>query len=48
MIQAIESIRRSVVVPVAQDRAFEVFTSGMTGWWPGDHHIGSAPRSRRS
>ena len=43
MIQAIESIRRSVVVPVAPDRAFEVFTSGMTGWWPSDHHIGSAP-----
>jgi hypothetical protein len=39
MIQAIESIRRSVVVPVAQDKAFEVFTSGMTGWWPSDHHI---------
>ena len=43
MIQAIESIRRSVVVPAARERAFEVFTSGMTGWWPSDHHIGSAP-----
>jgi len=43
MIQAIESIRRSVVVPVAQDKAFEVFTAGMTGWWPSEHHIGSAP-----
>ena len=43
MIQAIESIRRSVVVPVPRERAFEVFTSGMTGWWPSDHHIGSAP-----
>ena len=43
MIQAIESIRRSVVVPVAQEKAFEVFTAGMTGWWPSDHHIGSAP-----
>ena len=43
MIQATESIRRSVVVPVARERAFEVFTAGMTGWWPSDHHIGSAP-----
>ena len=43
MIQAIESIRRSVVVGVPRERAFEVFTSGMTGWWPSDHHIGSAP-----
>jgi hypothetical protein len=34
MIQAMESIRRSVVVAVPQERAFEVFTSGMTGWWP--------------
>ena len=43
MIQAMESIRRSVVVPVPRERAFEVFTGGMTGWWPSDHHIGSAP-----
>ena len=43
MIHAIESIQRSVVVPVPRERAFEVFTSEMTGWWPSDHHIGSAP-----
>ena len=43
MIQAIESIRREVVVPVSSEQAFEVFTSGMTGWWPKEHHIGSAP-----
>jgi uncharacterized protein YndB with AHSA1/START domain len=43
MIQAIESIRREVVVPVAKQTAFEVFTSRMTDWWPSDHHIGGAP-----
>jgi uncharacterized protein YndB with AHSA1/START domain len=43
MIQAIESIRRAIVVPVSTDEAFEVFTSRMTDWWPSDHHIGSAP-----
>jgi uncharacterized protein YndB with AHSA1/START domain len=43
MIQAIEAIRREVVVPVSADRAFEVFTSRMTDWWPPEHHIGSAP-----
>jgi hypothetical protein len=43
MIQTIESVRRSVVVPVSQDKAFEVFTADMTGWWPSEHHIGSAP-----
>ena len=43
MIQAIESIRREIVVPVGKDTAFEVFTARMTDWWPSDHHIGSAP-----
>ena len=43
MIQAVESIRRSIVVPAPPERAFEVFTSGMTSWWPAAHHIGSAP-----
>ena len=43
MIGAIESIRRQIVVPASRQRAFEVFTEGMTGWWPSDHHIGTAP-----
>ena len=43
MIQAIESIRREIVVPVSAGRAFAVFTADMTSWWPSDHHIGSAP-----
>lgn len=43
MIQAVESVRREVVVPVAPERAFEVFTARMTDWWPSHHHIGSAP-----
>ena len=43
MIGTIDSIRRQVVVETSQRRAFEVFTAGMTGWWPPDHHIGSAP-----
>jgi uncharacterized protein YndB with AHSA1/START domain len=43
VIGAIESIRRQIVVPASRERAFEVFTAGLTGWWPGDHHIGGAP-----
>jgi hypothetical protein len=34
MIQAIESIRREIVVPVSTGEAFEVLTSRMTDWWP--------------
>ena len=43
MIQAVESIRREIVVPVSAGRAFAVFTADMTSWWPSDHHIGRAP-----
>jgi hypothetical protein len=43
VIQAVESIRRQIVVPASRERAFEVFTSRMTTWWPSHHHIGSAP-----
>jgi uncharacterized protein YndB with AHSA1/START domain len=43
VIQAVESVRREIVVPVSAERAFEVFTARMTSWWPPEHHIGSAP-----
>jgi uncharacterized protein YndB with AHSA1/START domain len=43
MVGTVESIRRQVVVSASQQTAFDVFTAGMTGWWPAEHHIGSAP-----
>jgi len=43
VIQAVESVRREVLVPVSAERAFTVFTADMTSWWPPEHHIGSAP-----
>jgi Activator of Hsp90 ATPase homolog 1-like protein len=43
VIQTIAPVRRHIVVPAPADRAFEVFTAGMTRWWPKDHHIGDAP-----
>jgi uncharacterized protein YndB with AHSA1/START domain len=38
------AVRQSVVVDAPQDRAFAVFTEGMTSWWPLDSHtIGEKP-----
>ena len=33
-------VRKSIFVNAPQDRAFEVFTSGIGGWWPKSHKIG--------
>jgi uncharacterized protein YndB with AHSA1/START domain len=42
--QAGVAVRRSVVVEAPQERAFSVFTAGMTSWWPIESHtIGSKP-----
>jgi uncharacterized protein YndB with AHSA1/START domain len=38
------AVRQSVVVDAPQDRAFAVFTDGMSSWWPLETHtIGAAP-----
>jgi hypothetical protein len=39
-------VRRSIEVAVSQARAFEVFTSGMSRWWPKEKSIGSSPQAR--
>ena len=42
--QAGVAVRHSVVVDAPPERAFEVFTTGMTAWWPLDTHtIGTKP-----
>jgi uncharacterized protein YndB with AHSA1/START domain len=38
---AIEVVR-SITVPLSQARAFELFTTRMTDYWPRDHSIGTA------
>ena len=38
------AVRQSVVVETSPERAFFVFTQGMTSWWPVDSHsIGDGP-----
>jgi uncharacterized protein YndB with AHSA1/START domain len=39
----IAAVRKSVHVKAPVERAFEVFTSGLTRWWPTDHGVGKKP-----
>jgi uncharacterized protein YndB with AHSA1/START domain len=43
MTQTIQPIRQSVSVPLDPQRAFDLFVTDMTSWWPADHHIGETP-----
>jgi hypothetical protein len=36
-------VRKTVHVKVPIAHAFEVFTSGLTRWWPHDHGVGKKP-----
>jgi uncharacterized protein YndB with AHSA1/START domain len=40
--RGVEPIRRSVTVSLPVERAFELFTSGMTTWWPVETHSRAA------
>ena len=43
MTQTTEAVTQSVLVPLDQDAAFELFTDRFTEWWPKDsHHIADA------
>lgn len=41
--QTIAPIRKAITVAAPPERAFEVFTAGMTGWWNPEYSIGSEP-----
>lgn len=40
---AIARVQKSVRVKAPLERAFEIFTSGLTRWWPANHGIGDKP-----
>src|SRR5437879_11946589 len=39
----IAAVRKTVRVRAPIAHAFEVFTSGLTRWWPHDHGVGKKP-----
>lgn len=41
--RALPPIRKQIVVGAPQATSFEVFTSGMGGWWNRDYSIGGEP-----
>jgi uncharacterized protein YndB with AHSA1/START domain len=43
---SIAPVRKSLVVEATQQRAFEVFTTGIDAWWPKKHGIGATPITR--
>ena len=42
-VDSLEAVRKQITVEVPQERAFDVFTAQMAGWWNPDHHIGANP-----
>ena len=37
------AIRKTLTLRATPEKAFEVFTSGIGGWWPKTHYIGDSP-----
>ena len=46
MTQTTDAVTHSVLVPLAPEAAFELFTTRFSDWWPKDsHHISDAPKA---
>jgi uncharacterized protein YndB with AHSA1/START domain len=41
-VEAVNAVKKELVVEAPQERAFRVFTEGINRWWPRAHHIGKA------
>jgi uncharacterized protein YndB with AHSA1/START domain len=39
----IAPVRKRIRVAASQAHAFDVFTRGISGWWPRNHNLGSTP-----
>lgn len=48
MATIVEPIRKSIVVPLTRAEAYELFTSGISIWWPFNGHSVSKERARRA
>jgi uncharacterized protein YciI/uncharacterized protein YndB with AHSA1/START domain len=46
MTDAVSPIRKELTVKTTPARAFAIFTDGIDGWWPREHHIGKSPMKR--
>ena len=43
---SVTPLRKTVMVKVPAEKAFDVFTNGFDTWWPRTHHIGKSPMKR--
>jgi uncharacterized protein YciI/uncharacterized protein YndB with AHSA1/START domain len=43
MSHEVPPIKKQLLVPTTQERAFRIFSQGIDRWWPREHHIGSSP-----
>jgi uncharacterized protein YndB with AHSA1/START domain len=47
-IASIEAVRKTIRVQATPAHAFDVFTSGLSRWWPHDHGVGMKPIQKAS
>jgi uncharacterized protein YciI/uncharacterized protein YndB with AHSA1/START domain len=46
MTDEVPPVKKELTVRTTPARAFAIFTDGIDGWWPREHHIGKSPMKR--